>query len=64
MFNAIIIECIIGVHCFFNDSKKTALWFNTPNPLLGNIAPWTMLVSGREKKLLKIINQMLDGIGP
>lgn len=54
------IECVIGVHCFFNDSEKTAQWFNTPNPMLGGIRPMQMLFMGRGEKLKQWINNRLD----
>ena len=41
---------------FQGDSKKTALWFTMPNPLLGNnVSPRDMIRFGRYKKLLKFI---------
>lgn len=40
---------------FKGDAKKTALWFMTPNPLLGNITPRDMIRFGRYKKLFKFI---------
>ena len=40
---------------FKGDSTKTALWFTTPNPLLGNISPRDMIRFGRYKKLFKFI---------
>jgi hypothetical protein len=36
---------------YFKDVQKTVLWFKTPNPLLGNIAPREMIRVGRFKKL-------------
>ena len=40
---------------FKGDATKTALWFTTPNPLLGNISPRDMIRFGRYKKLFKFI---------
>ena len=40
---------------FKGDAKKTALWFTTPNPLLGNISPRDMIRFGRYKRLFKFI---------
>jgi hypothetical protein len=45
---------------FFNDQNKTILWFQVPNPLLGNIAPRDMIRIGRFDKLLKFIQTALD----
>lgn len=46
---------------FFNgDEAKTKLWFETPNPLLGDIAPNFMIEVGRSAKLLKFILNLLD----
>ncbi len=40
---------------FEGDATKTALWFKTPNPMLGNISPRDMIRFGRYQKLLKFI---------
>lgn len=45
---------------YFQDSQKTILWFRTPNPLLGNVAPREMLRVGRFKKLHRFIMNALS----
>ena len=46
---------------FFKDGPKTILWFKTPNPLLGNIAPREMIRIGRFSKLHRfIINALAE----
>ena len=45
---------------FFRDEVKTVLWFKTPNPLLGDIAPRDMIKIGRFKKLRQFILQALS----
>jgi hypothetical protein len=45
---------------FFNDEHKTMLWFQLPNPLLGNMTPREMIRVGRFNKLLKFIQTALD----
>jgi len=45
---------------FFKDEQKTVLWFKTPNPLLGDIAPRDMIRIGRFKKLRQFILQALS----
>lgn len=40
---------------FKGDAVKTALWFKTPNPMLGGISPRDMIRFGRYQKLLKFI---------
>ena len=45
---------------FKGNPIKTALWFTTPNPLLGNIAPRDMVRLGRYKKLFKFILSSLS----
>jgi hypothetical protein len=45
---------------FFGDGDKALLWFQTPNPLLGNMTPRDMIRVGRFKKLLKFIQTALD----
>ncbi len=48
------------VGSYFKDVHKTMLWFQTDNPLLGNVPPLAMIKAGRFKKLLKFIQTALD----
>lgn len=50
---------LIAEH-FNGDDRKTALWFTTPNPLLGNITPRDMIRLGRYRKLFKFIFNSLS----
>ncbi len=45
---------------FFQDERKTMFWFQTPNPLIGNISPKEMIRRGRFRKLLEFIQTALD----
>jgi len=45
---------------FDGDANKSALWFRTPNPMLGEISPRDMLRMGRYKRLVKFINESLQ----
>lgn len=49
---AVAINLVAG---FFKDVDKTMLWFQTPNPLLGNVSPANMIKMGRFGKLLRFI---------
>ena len=52
---------IIQVANFFKGNiDKTMLWFQLPNPMLGNISPRDMIRLGRFKKLDKFIKSALD----
>ena len=44
---------------FDGDAMKSALWFRTSNPMLGEISPRDMLRMGRYKRLVKFINESL-----
>ena len=44
---------------FDGDAKKSALWFRTSNPMLGEISPRDMLRMGRYKRLVKFINESI-----
>lgn len=44
---------------FHGDARKTALWFTTPNPLLGNVAPREMIRFGRFRKLFKFVTNAI-----
>ena len=46
---------------FSGDAEKTALWFKTPNFLLGELAPRDMIRMGRYKRLLKFIQEAREG---
>ena len=41
--------------------EKPLLWFGTKNPLLGNMTPDDMILTGRHKKLEKFIDNCVDG---
>ena len=51
--------CDLVAHIFGGDARKTALWFKTRNPLLGNISPRDMIRFGRHERLQRFI---LDAI--
>lgn len=51
--------CLLVAEYFNGDRLKTALWFKTSNPLLGDISPRDMIRFGRYKKLMKFILQAL-----
>jgi hypothetical protein len=42
---------------FAGNAEKTALWFKTPNFMLGEIPPRDMIRAGRYKRLLKFIQE-------
>jgi hypothetical protein len=44
---------------FEGNSSKTLLWFSTPNPQLGDIAPVDMIKIGRVRKLLAFVQTAL-----
>lgn len=45
---------------YFQDEKKTIIWFSMPNPLLGGMSPRDMIRVGRFKKLLNFIQTALE----
>lgn len=45
---------------FEGDAIKTALWFKTTNPMLGDISPRDMIRYGRYQKLLRFILNALS----
>ena len=52
--------CALVAQFFEGDVRKTALWFRTQNPLLGNISPRDMIRFGRYIKLQRLV---LDALG-
>ena len=50
------VETICLVSKFFKgDYEKVKTWLHTPNPMLGYVAPVSMMLTGRSKKLLKFV---------
>lgn len=47
--------CAMVAGYFEGDADKTALWFKTLNPMLGDISPRDMIRFGRYRRLLKFI---------
>ena len=47
--------CSLVAEYFEGDAQKTALWFRTTNPMLGNVSPRDMIRLGRYKRLLSFI---------
>jgi hypothetical protein len=52
--------CELVAQYFDGDVSKTALWFSTANPLLGNVSPRDMIRFGRYEKLRGFIMEALD----
>jgi hypothetical protein len=52
--------CSLVAQFFQGDAAKTALWFKTKNPLLGNISPRDMIRYGRYEKLRRFVMEALD----
>jgi uncharacterized protein (DUF2384 family) len=49
----------LHIESFFESREKAATWFNTPNPVLGNVRPIEMIRIGRADKLLRFIEGAL-----
>lgn len=47
--------CNLVAEFFEGDAAKTALWFRTTNPMLGDMSPRDMIRYGRYKRLQKFI---------
>ncbi len=45
---------------FDDDAEKTALWFETPNPLLGGASPYEMIRLGHSEKLRRFVMEALS----
>jgi len=50
-------------HALGDDPAKTALWFRTKNPLLGDISPRDMVRFGRYDKLRRFVVSALSDLG-
>lgn len=51
----IAVICALVAQFFEGNVMKTQLWFQTENPLLGNISPRDMVRYGRHKKLRRVV---------
>ena len=51
----IAIICSLVAEYFEGDAIKTATWFKTPNPMIGDITPRDMIRLGRSNKLIRFI---------
>ena len=56
--------CNLVAEFFEGDATKTALWFRTPNPMLGDLAPRDMIRYGRYKRLQKFVLQAREENAP
>src|SRR5689334_8484861 len=52
--------CSLVAQFFDGDANKTALWFKTKNPLLGDISPRDMIRFGRYSKLQRFIQEAME----
>ena len=55
-----VLKVFNEVDSFFNDRNKTSLWFDTPNPGLGNITPNSLLEDGKLNKVASFVKTALD----
>lgn len=49
--------CSLVADYFNGNSSKTALWFRTPNPMLGYTTPRDMIRLGRYERLLRFVQE-------
>jgi len=52
--------CGLVAQFFAGDRARTALWFRTRNPMLGNIAPRDMIRFGRYERLSRFVLEALQ----
>jgi hypothetical protein len=52
--------CGLVADYFDGDAAKTALWFRTKNPLLGEISPRDMIRFGRYERLRRFVMEALE----
>lgn len=57
----IAVICNLVAQFFSGDAQKTALWFRTKNPMLGEISPRDMIRFGRYDKLRRFIIEAQSG---
>jgi uncharacterized protein (DUF2384 family) len=47
--------CTLVAQVFEGNAIRTALWFKTPNPLLGDVSPREMIRTGRQDRLRRVV---------
>jgi len=52
--------CGLVAQYFGGNAGKTALWFRTENPLLGNISPRDMIRYGRQERLRHFVMSAVE----
>lgn len=57
-----VVNMVAGI--FDGDSAKTALWFRTKNPMLGDVSPRDMVRLGRYDRLRKFVISAIADRGP
>ena len=55
----VAVVCSLVAQFFEGDAVKTKLWFQTRNPLLGNLSPRDMIRYGRYEKLRRFVMDAL-----
>jgi hypothetical protein len=55
----IAVVCSLVAQFFEGDAVKTKLWFQTRNPLLGDLSPRDMIRYGRHEKLRRFVTDAL-----
>jgi hypothetical protein len=63
LLTEVAVICSLVAQFFHGDATKTQLWFQTKNPLLGNISPRDMVRYGRHEKLRRIVMDSLTENG-
>jgi hypothetical protein len=56
--------CELVASYFDGNLDKTAMWFKAQNPMFGEMSPRDMIRAGRYQKVIKIVQQALQGIEP
>lgn len=54
--------CLLVAEHFNGDARKTSIWFQTNNPLLGNMSPRDMIRYGRFPKLQRFIHEAVGKV--
>jgi len=55
LLSEVAATCTLVAEVFGGDATRTALWFKTRNPTLGDVSPRHMIVSGRHDQLRRFV---------
>jgi hypothetical protein len=64
VLQTLAVSCSRVAQYFEGNAAKTQLWFRLDNPMLGNVSPRTLILTGRAERLQQLIEDALAESSP